>query len=138
MLKSLNIFNFAVIDHLSVDFQAGLNVLTGETGSGKSIIVDALSLLMGARSSSAQIRSGETQAIIEGVFEISGGSGQGVNGLLEEIGLVANDELVIRREVQVAGKGRIFINGKSATLSTLRKLQPFISEIYGQGEQRSL
>lgn len=138
MLKSLNISNFAVIDHLRVDFQPGLNVLTGETGSGKSIIVDALSLLMGGRSSSAQIRSGETQAIIEGIFDISGESGRGVKGLLGETGLVVSSELVIRREIQATGRGRIFIGGKSATIGTLRKLQPFLAEIYGQGEQRSL
>lgn len=138
MLKSLNISNFAVIDRLSVNFQPGLNVLTGETGSGKSIIVDALGLLMGGRSSSAQIRSGETQAIIEGVFEIAEESRQDVKGLLGEIGLAINQELIIRREIHVAGRGRIFISGKSATIGTLRKLQPFLSEIYGQGEQRSL
>ena len=138
MLKSLNISNFAVIDHLSVSFQSGLNILTGETGSGKSIIVDALSLLMGARSSSAQIRSGETQAIIEGVFELTEESGQGAKGVLGEIGLFVDKELVIRREIHLAGRGRILINGHSATVGTLRKLQPLISEIYGQGEQRSL
>jgi DNA repair protein RecN (Recombination protein N) len=138
MLKSLNISNFAVIDQLGINFQAGLNVLTGETGSGKSIIVDALSLLMGGRSSSVQVRSSETQAVIEGAFEISEGSGHDVKELLGEIGLVINRELVIRREIHVTGRGRIFINGKSATIGTLRKLQPFLSEIYGQGEQRSL
>jgi DNA repair protein RecN (Recombination protein N) len=138
MLKSLNISSFAVIDYLSVDFHSGLNVLTGETGSGKSIIVDALSLLLGARSSSAQIRSGEAQAIIEGVFVIPEECVQGVRGTLGELGLSVDRELIIRREIHVAGRGRVYINGESATVGVLRKLQPFLSEIYGQGEQRSL
>ena len=71
MLKSINISNFAVIDRLQVDFQAGLNLLTGETGSGKSIIVDALGLILGGRSSAAQIRTGERLAVIEGAFEVA-------------------------------------------------------------------
>lgn len=138
MLKSLIISNFAVIDRLRIDFPLGLNVLTGETGSGKSIIVDALGLLLGGRSSSAQIRTGESQAFIEGVFQFSRAKHQGVREVLGEIGLDEVLHLVIRREIYATGKSRIFINEKSVTVGFLKKLQPFVAEIYGQGEQRSL
>ncbi len=138
MLKSLIISNFAVIDRLQVDFPLGLNVLTGETGSGKSIIVDALGLLLGSRSSSAQIRTGELQASIEGIFKFSRAKQQGMREVLDEIGLEEGLRLVIRREIFATGKSRIFINEKSVTVGFLKKLQPFVAEIYGQGEQRSL
>lgn len=138
MLKFLNISNFAVIDRLRVDFQPGLNILTGETGSGKSIIVDALSLLMGGRGSPAQIRTGETVASIEGGFQLTADKEQGIREVLNEIGLDESLELVIRREIQATGRGRVFVNDKSVTTGALRKLQPFLAEIYGQGEQRSL
>ena len=138
MLKSLKISGFAVIDHLHVEFRPGLNVLTGETGSGKSIIVDALGLLLGGRSSTAQIRTGETQASVEGVFQFAKRKEQGVWEVLSEIGLGESLNLSIRREIYATGRGRIFVNEKSVTIGVLRKLQPFLSEIYGQGEQRSL
>jgi DNA repair protein RecN (Recombination protein N) len=138
MLKSLNISSFAVIDQLRVEFHQGLNVLTGETGSGKSIIVDALGLLLGERSSSAQIRTGESGASVEGHFHLAGEKSPELQEILSEIGLKDTSALVIRREIYATGKGRIFINERNATVGLLRKLQPFLSEIYGQGEQRSL
>lgn len=138
MLKSLIISNFAVVSRLHVDFHLGLNILTGETGSGKSIIVDALSLLLGSRSSSAQIRTGESQASIEGVFQFDQAKWEGIREVLGEIDLEESLHLVIRREIYATGKGRIFINEKSVTVGILKKLQPFVAEIYGQGEQRSL
>lgn len=138
MLKSLIISNFAVIDRLRVDFPVGLNILTGETGSGKSIIVDALGLLLGGRSSSAQIRTGESQASIEGVFQFVKAKEQGIREVLGDVCDVDGLHLIIRREVYATGKNRIFINEKSVTVGVLKKLQPFMAEIYGQGEQRSL
>lgn len=138
MLKSLNISGFAVIDSLEVTFHPGLNVLTGETGSGKSIIVDALGLLFGERSSSAQIRTGENRASLEGCFQLARGKALGIQEVLSEIGLEDDLELVIRREIYATSRGRAFINERSVTAGFLRKLQPFLSEIYGQGEQRSL
>jgi DNA repair protein RecN (Recombination protein N) len=138
MLKSLNISGFAVIDHLEVNFHPGLNVLTGETGSGKSIIVDALGLLLGERGSSAQIRTGETQATVEGRFQLTRANVRTVQEVLSEIGLIDIQELVIRREIYATSRGRVFINEKSVTAGFLRRLQPFLTEIYGQGEQRSL
>lgn len=140
MLKSINISNFAVIDRLRVDFQEGLNLLTGETGSGKSIIVDALGLVLGGRSSAAQIRTGERLAVIEGAFEVAGEADEQVLEVLAAAGIEreSGEELIIRREITALGKSRIFINDQMAALATLRALQPFLVEIHGQGEQRSL
>lgn len=140
MLKFLNISNFAVIRFLSVDFYAGLNVLTGETGAGKSIIVDALSLLLGARASTDVVRTGERVALVEGIFELDENNEQRVRAELSDVGVEITDEefLTIRREVQLGGRSRIFINDRSVTLATLKKLQPFLVEIHGQGEQRAL
>jgi len=140
MLKSLNISNFAIIHYLNIDFHHGLNVLTGETGAGKSIIVDALSLLLGARAFSDVVRTGEKGALVEGIFELSGINEQRVKSELSELAVeIADDEyLTIRREVQLGGRNRIFINDRSVTLATLKKLNPFLVEIHGQGEQRSL
>lgn len=138
MLKSLNILNFAVVDRLLVNFRPGLNVLTGETGSGKSIIVDAMTLLVGGRASSAQIRTGEPEASVEGVFEFAEEKRRLVDEALAGVGLESCERLIIRREILLTGRGRCFINGKSVANAFLKKLQPFLSEIYGQGEQRSL
>lgn len=140
MLKSLNISNFAIIHYLSIEFHQGLNVLTGETGAGKSIIVDALSLLLGARAFADVVRSGEKVALVEGIFELDGINEQRVRSELSDVAVdIADDEyLTIRREVQPEGRNRIFINDRSVTLATLKKLQPFLVEIHGQGEQRSL
>ncbi|HEX8457214.1 MAG TPA: DNA repair protein RecN [Pyrinomonadaceae bacterium] len=140
MLKSLNISNFAIIHHLNIEFHHGLNVLTGETGAGKSIIVDALSLLLGTRASADVVRTGEKVALVEGVFELEGDNEERVKGQLSELAVdIAGDEyLTIRREVQLNGRNRIFINDRSVTLSTLKKLQSALVEIHGQGEQRSL
>jgi DNA repair protein RecN (Recombination protein N) len=140
MLKSLNISNFAVIRYLSMEFHQGLNVLTGETGAGKSIIVDALSLLLGARAFTDVVRTGEKVALVEGIFELDGINELHVKSELSDLAVeIADDEyLTIRREVQLGGRNRIFINDRSVTLATLKKLQPFLVEIHGQGEQRSL
>lgn len=140
MLKSVNISNLAVISRLRIDFHPGLNLLTGETGAGKSILVDALGLLVGARASSDLVRTGEEAAVVEGVFDFDGETERQVRSSLAEIGINVDSEdyLTVRREVQVSGRNRVFINDKNVTLATLRSLQPFLIEIHGQGEQRSL
>lgn len=140
MLKSLNIKNFAVIEALQIDFHEGLNLLTGETGSGKSIIVDALGLLLGGRSSAAQIRTGENRAVIEGLFSLTGQNSLKVQGLLGETVIEAakSYELLVRRELYANSRNRIFVNGRVAQISTLRAVQPLLVEIHGQGEQRAL
>src|SRR4028118_429684 len=106
MLKFLNITNFAVIRLLSVDFYPGLNVMTGETGAGKSIIVDALSLLLGARAFTDVVRTGEKVALVEGIFELDGVNEQRVKSELSDVAVeIADDEyLTIRREVQLGGR----------------------------------
>src|SRR5256885_4344855 len=140
MLVSLDISNLAVIHRLKVDFQPGLNLLTGETGSGKSIIVDALGLLMGERSSTTQIRTGERLAVVEGNFRLNEKSREIAFAILSETGIEAADleELIIRREISSQGRSRIFVNDRSVNLASLKLLQPLLVEIHGQGEQQSL
>lgn len=140
MLKYLNISNFAVIDQLEVPFNSGLNLLTGETGSGKSIIVDSLSLLMGARSSALQVRTGERVAMVEGLFEVDSERSLAVKSMLEGAGIEieSGSELLIRREIYANGRSRFFVEDQNVTAATLRTLQPLLVAIHGQGEQRSL
>jgi DNA repair protein RecN (Recombination protein N) len=140
MLMYLNIRNFAVIQSLQIDFHEGLNLLTGETGSGKSIIVDALGLLLGGRSSVTQIRTGEANAVIEGLFKLTGKRSLEVRRLLEESAPAepTSYELSVRRELYANSRNRIFVNERPVSISTLRLLQPFLVEIHGQGEQRAL
>jgi DNA repair protein RecN (Recombination protein N) len=142
MLTLLNISNFALIDDLRVEFDRGLNLLTGETGSGKSIIVDALGVLIGGRFSSEMIKSGETRGSIEGLFTV--GHHPQVEGILHDSGLEpvgvgeGGVELVVRRELAAGGRGRIFINNRLATLTLLRDLRPYLVDIHGQGDQQTL
>jgi DNA repair protein RecN (Recombination protein N) len=137
MLRLLNIVNFAVIDRLQVEFKQGLNVLSGETGSGKSILIDALGLLLGDRSSPDFIRTGESRAFIEGVFDIEGNTP--LEELLSEAGVdVGADDLLIRRELVTNGRGRIFINNQVANVGLLKSIQPHLIDIHGQGDQQSL
>jgi DNA repair protein RecN (Recombination protein N) len=137
MLRLLNIVNFAVIDRLQVEFNQGLNVLSGETGSGKSILIDALGLLLGDRSSTDFIRTGESRAFIEGVFEIEGNTP--LEELLAEAGVDTSEgEALIRRELVAGGRGRIFINNQVANVGLLKSIQPHLIDIHGQGDQQSL
>ena len=141
MLTLLNISNFALIEELRVEFEQGLNLLTGETGSGKSIIVDALGVLIGGRFSSEMIKTGETRGSVEGLFTV--GRHPQVEAILHEAGLEpagadGGVELVVRRELQAGGRGRIFVNNRLATLSLLRELRPYLVDIHGQGDQQTL
>jgi DNA repair protein RecN (Recombination protein N) len=140
MLKFLSIKNLAVISHLSFSLHEGLSLLTGETGAGKSIIVDALGLLLGGRGGVDLIRTGERSASVEGHFELGGDAEAKVRGVLDAAGVQfeKDEELLIRREIQESGRSRIFINNQSVTATTLRSLQPYLLEILGQGEQHSL
>lgn len=137
MLRLLNIVNFAVIDRLQVEFKQGLNVLSGETGSGKSILIDALGLLLGDRSSADFIRTGENRAFIEGVFGIEGNTP--LEELLADAGVdVSEGEALIRRELVANGRGRIFVNNQVANVGLLKSIQPHLIDIHGQGDQQSL
>jgi DNA repair protein RecN (Recombination protein N) len=137
MLRLLNIVNFAVIDRLQVEFRPGLNLLSGETGSGKSIIIDALGLLLGERSSSDFIRTGEDRAFIEGVFDVEGNLPL-IESLTESGIDVSDPEMLIRRELVANGRGRIFTNNQVANLGLLKSIQPHLIDIHGQGDQQSL
>jgi len=136
MLQLLNISNIALIDDMQVEFESGLNLLTGETGSGKSIIVDALGVLIGGRFSSDLIKSGAERGSIEGLFSVT--PNPDLELLLENAGLGQTHELIIRRELSATGRNKIFINNQLATQSLLRDLRPYLVDIHGQGEQQTL
>jgi len=136
MLQFLNISNIALIDDMQVEFEGGLNLLTGETGSGKSIIVDALGVLIGGRFTSELIKTGAERASIEGLFSVT--SNPELETILENAGLSATNELIIRRELSATGRNKIFINNQLATQSLLRDLRPYLVDIHGQGDQQTL
>src|SRR5215210_786655 len=141
MLALLNISNFALISELRVEFGRGLNLLTGETGSGKSIIVDALGVLIGDRFPSELVRAGASHASVEGLFTL--GAHPQVEAILEEAGVGSRTgsgdvELVVRRELSAEGRGRVFVNNRLATLSLLKSLRPMLVDIHGQGTQQTL
>jgi DNA repair protein RecN (Recombination protein N) len=137
MLTDLTIKNVAIIDSLQISFKPGLTVLTGETGAGKSIIIDAVGLIMGGRASSDMIRSGEEVATVEALFDISGQPE--VLQLLAEAGFEPEGgELLIKRSISRSGKNRIFINGGMATLALLGDIAPRLINIYGQHDSQTL
>ena len=137
MLNLLNISNIALIGEMRVEFDRGLNLLTGETGSGKSILVDALGVLIGGRFSSEMLKAGEARGFIEGLFALQPVSE--LKELLESAGIeMDREELIIRRELSTGGRNKIFINNRLATQSVLRDLRPFLVDIHGQGDQQTL
>ena len=136
MLQLLSISNIALIDDLRVEFDGALNLLTGETGSGKSIIVDALGVLIGGRFTSELLKSGAERGSIEGLFSLS--PNPQLETLLENSGFSNGDELIIRRELSATGRNKIFINNQLATQTLLRDLRPFLVDIHGQGDQQTL
>ena len=133
MLRELRIRNVASIDELTLPFGPCLNVLTGETGAGKSVILQSLALLCGARSTADLVRGGADSASVEGLFELAA-----FRALLPEIGFDESDEVLIRRVVPRSGKGRIHVNGSPATLTQLGKLAAHLVRVYGQHEQTRL
>ena len=131
MLLELRAENYAVIDHAVATFGNGLNLLTGETGAGKSILVDALALLMGGRSASDVVRHGAEKAVVSCVFE----STAGAEAILEANGIdVEGTEILLRREVNANGKGRVFLNNQPATVAVLRQLAPELALVHSQAE----
>jgi DNA repair protein RecN (Recombination protein N) len=137
MLVELLVENYAVIERVRVRFHPGLNLLTGETGSGKSIVVDALGLLFGGRSSAEMVRSGADRARVSGVFEIP--SSPELLALLHDSGVEPEDgELLIEREIQSSGKSRALVGNRPATAALLRDLAPFLGDIHGQHDQQQL
>ena len=136
MLVELRLENYAVIDNAAVEFASGLNLLTGETGAGKSILIDALALLLGDKASSDVIRSGAERAVVSAVFECEGGALDSIEKVLERNGLDESEDgsLIVRREIAPGGKGRVFVNNQAATVAVLRQLAPYLATIHAQNE----
>jgi len=132
VLLELRVENYAVIDSLAVEFAPGLNLLTGETGAGKSILIDALSLLLGDKASTDMIRHGAEKAVVSGVFEVDE---KRLRRVLEENGIEPEgNQVIVKREVAVGGKGRVFVNNQPATVALLRALAPALASIHAQNE----
>ncbi|MCU0475747.1 MAG: DNA repair protein RecN [Anaerolineae bacterium] len=141
MLEELRIQNFAIIDRLELDFAPGLNVITGETGAGKSIIIDAVELLLGGKADPAFIRSGSDKATVEGVFALRGFSKGLVLPLLRRedlVGEVGEDFVTLYREIRSTGRSVARVNGASVTLEVLREIGAGLVDIHGQSEHLSL
>ena len=136
MLVELRLENYAVIDIAAVEFASGLNLLTGETGAGKSILIDALALLLGEKASSEVIRTGAERAVVSAVFECDHASGDAIEKVLERNGLDESEDgsLIARREIATGGKGRVFVNNQAATVAVLRQLAPHLATIHAQNE----
>ena len=134
MLLELRLENYAVIDQLAVEFAPGLNLLTGETGAGKSILIDALALLMGGKATPDLVRFGTDRALVSALFEVEGGAEKLVAKILEQNGIDSEDgNLILRREIS-ASKGRVFVNNQPATVSVLKQLAPYLASIHAQNE----
>ncbi|HET9839176.1 MAG TPA: AAA family ATPase, partial [Candidatus Angelobacter sp.] len=132
MLLELRVENYAVIDSLAVEFAPGLNLLTGETGAGKSILIDALSLLLGDKASTEMIRHGAEKAVVSGVFEADE---KQLRRVLEENGIEPEGtQIIVKREVAAGSKGRVFVNNQPATVALLRVLAPALASIHAQNE----
>jgi DNA repair protein RecN (Recombination protein N) len=135
MLAELRLENYAVIDNVVIEFAAGLNLLTGETGAGKSILIDALGLLLGEKASTDVIRTGAERAVVAAVFESEGAAARAIEDILETNGLDAeNASLILRREIAAGGKGRVFINNQPATVAVLKQIAPHLAVIHAQNE----
>jgi DNA repair protein RecN (Recombination protein N) len=135
VLAELRLENYAVIDNVVIEFAAGLNLLTGETGAGKSILIDALGLLLGDKASSDVIRTGAERAVVAAVFESDGAAARSIESILETNGLDGeNSSLILRREIAPGGKGRVFINNQPATVAVLKQIAPHLAVIHAQNE----
>ena len=138
MLLELIVENYAVVEEARIRFGEGLNVMSGETGSGKSIVVDSLSLLLGARASADMIRTGANRARVSGVFAVE--AGPELETFFGEAGIehAADEELIIEREIAATGKSRAFVANRPVTTAFLRQLAPLLGDIHGQNEQQLL
>ncbi len=131
MLLELRAENYIVVDNATVSFGPGLNLLTGETGAGKSILIDALALLLGEKASAEIVRHGGDRAVVACVFEAT----PGALAILETNGLdAAGDEIILRREISSNGKARVFVNNQAATVSVLRSLAPELALVHAQSD----
>lgn len=133
MLLELRVDNYAVIESVAVQFAAGLNLLTGETGAGKSILIDALALLLGDKSSADAVRHGADKSVVSAVFD---DDSKALDAVLAVNGLDSSEEpqLILRREIAASGKGRVFVNNQPATVAVLKQLAPHLAVIHAQNE----
>jgi DNA repair protein RecN (Recombination protein N) len=136
MLLGLRIRDFVIVDRLDLAFQPGFTVLTGETGAGKSILIDALSLVLGEKAEAGMVRSGADKAEIEAEFDLL--KLPAVNDWLQQQELDGEDVLLLRRTVDINGRTRAFINGRSATAQQLKEVGEFLIDIHGQHAHQSL
>jgi len=135
VLAELRLENYAVIDNVVIEFGPGLNLLTGETGAGKSILIDAFGLLLGDKASAEVIRTRTERAVVVGVFENEGSGARRIEEILESNGLDREgSSLILRREIAAGGKGRVFINNQPATVAVLRQLAPYLGVVHAQNE----
>src|SRR5713101_9721223 len=135
MLRHLHIKNLALIDDLELSFDRGLNVITGETGAGKSLLMQASGLAVGGRAAAELIRHETQEAVVEAAFDIEDSR---ITQLLEEGGYATDDGLLVRRVISQNGRGRVHLNGAVATVTVLRQLGERLLHIYGQHEQQVL
>ena len=136
MLLEISIKNFAIIESISLNFEKGMTVLTGETGAGKSIIIDAMNMMLGARATTEVIRHGAPKAEIEGLFSIE--SNRALEEIFDEQGLELSDEIIIRREILQNGRSISRVNGQMVNLSVLRTIGQQLVDIHGQHDQEEL
>lgn len=136
MLKSFYVKNYALIDELRVEFGSGLNIITGETGAGKSILIDAMSLMLGERATTEVIRKGEEKAIVEGIIGMT--EQKALRALLAEREIDVDDELILRREISTKGQSRCFINDSPVPVSVLKEVGDLLVDLHGQHEHQSL
>ena len=136
MLTSLEIKDYALIEKIHVKFNSGLNIITGETGAGKSILIGALGLLLGERASTETVRKGADKSVIEGIFEI--GNNKKVSQLLKENELEVNPELILRREISIKGTNRCFVNDTPVQLTLVKQIGNLLIDLHGQHDHQSL
>lgn len=134
MLKSLFISSFVIIDQTTVDFDEGMTALTGETGAGKSIIINALEQLCGARASSSLVRKGSKKAVIEGVFDMN----DSIQKILDELNIDGDDDLIITKEILDNGRSTIKINYRTVTNSALKQVAPYLLDIHSQYQTQEI
>ncbi|CUU08156.1 DNA replication and repair protein RecN [Candidatus Kryptobacter tengchongensis] len=136
MLRSLYVKNYALIEEVQVEFKSGLNIITGETGAGKSILIDALGLILGERASSEVVRKGADKTVVEGIFYVGGN--KKIKKILEDNGIEFSDELILRREVSAKGQSRCFANDSPISLAVMKEIGNHLVDLHGQHEHQSL
>ncbi len=136
MLKSIEIKDYALIENIFVEFESGLNIITGETGAGKSILIGALGLLLGERASSEVVRKGTKKTIVEGIFEV--GNNPGVIKSLNDYNIEQDEELIVRREISLKGSNRCFLNDTPVQLAVIKQIGNLLIDLHGQHDHQSL